>query len=29
MDSIAFVNDIQCVGRAFAGKVTQDHFKGF
>lgn len=29
MDSIAFVNDIQRVGRAFAGKVTQDHFEGF
>ena len=29
MDLIAFVNDIQRVGRAFAGKVTQDHFKGF
>lgn len=29
MDSIAFMNDLQRVGRAFAGKVTYDHFKGF
>lgn len=29
MDSVAFVSDIQRVGRAFAGRVTQDHFRGF